>query len=83
MRLGLLNAAELHNALSELSTTSSTILTVLVHCSRPRTTSATFFGHSFRHESKDYQIREKSAYKKGGKQPYIWAQGSELKCKQN
>jgi hypothetical protein len=68
---GLLNAAEPNATLSELSTTSSSIYTALVHCSRPRTTSATFFGHSFRHEGKDYQIREKSAYKKNGKQSYI------------
>jgi hypothetical protein len=80
---GLLDTAEAEYTPSEHSTVSSTIHTALTHRLRPPSTSTSFIGHSFRHEGKVYQIREKTASKKGGKPSLIWVHGSELKCKQN
>ena len=68
---------------SEISSAPSSALPALSHRSRPRSTSSSFIGYSFRHDGKEYQIRERSAVRKGGKQSYIWQHGSELKCKQN
>jgi hypothetical protein len=78
---GLLDTVEAEYTPSEHSTASLTIYTALTDRLRPRSTSASFIGHSFRHEGKIYQIREKTALKKGGKPLLIWVHGSELKCK--
>jgi hypothetical protein len=61
---GLLDTAEAEYNPSEHSTASSTIYTALTDRLRPRSTSASFIGHSFRHKGKVYQIREKTALKK-------------------
>lgn len=68
---GFLDTLEAGNAPSERFTTSSLILTALTHRSRPRSTSVGFVGYTFRHDGKDYQIRERSASRKGGKQSFI------------
>ena len=55
----------------------------LVHRRRPRSTSESFLGHTFRYLGKEYRIKERSAAKKRGRQSYIWAHGAELFCKNN
>jgi hypothetical protein len=78
---GLLDTAKAEYTPSEPSTASSTIHTALTDCLQPCSTFTSFISHSFCHEGKVYQIREKTALKKGDKLSLIWVYSSELKCK--